>query len=81
MRVVHQELVEKDFIKKLSDFDKETQDFIKNSAFQHYNPWRIVLKEDSISTPVRQVVDPTMTSFHLLLAKAENCLGHIFDII
>ena len=38
MRIVHQELVEKDFMKKLSDFDKDIQDFITNSAFQHYNP-------------------------------------------
>ena len=59
MRLVHQELVEKDFMKKLSDFDEDTQDFITNTAFQHYNPWRIVLKEDSISTPVRMVMDPT----------------------
>ena len=81
MKLVHQELVEKDFMKKLSGFDKDTQDFITNAAFQHYNPWRIVLNEDSISTPVRMVVDPTMTSFNLLLAKGENRLGYIFDII
>ena len=56
MRIVHQELVEKDFIKKLSDVDKDTQEFNTNAAFQHYNPWRIVLKEDSISTSVRMVV-------------------------
>ena len=78
MKLVHQELVEKDFMKKLIDFDKDTQDFITNAAFNHYNPWRIVLKEDSISTPVRMVVDPTMTSFNLLLAKGENRLGYIF---
>ena len=39
------------------------------------------MKEDSISTPVRIVVDPNMTSFNLLLAKGENHLGYIFDII
>ena len=48
MRIVHEELIEKDFMKKLKDFDKESQDFI--------------MKEDSISTPMRMVVDPTMTS-------------------
>ena len=72
MTKVHQELVEKDFRKRLVDFDKEKQDFIMNAPFQHYNPRRIVLKEDSISIPVRMVVDPTMTSFNLLLAKGEN---------
>ena len=34
MRIVHQELVEKDFMKKLSDFDKDTQNLITNAAFQ-----------------------------------------------
>ena len=80
LRIIHQELVEKVFMKKLSDFDKYTQDFITNAAFQQCNPWRIVLKEDSISTPVRMVVDPTMTLFNLLLSKGKNRLGYIFDI-
>ena len=78
MRIVHKELVEKDFMKKLADCDKETKEFIKNASFQHYNPWRIVLREDSISTPVRMVVDPTMTFFNLLLAKGENRLGYMY---
>ena len=30
MRLVHQELVEKDFMKRLVDCDEETQDFIKS---------------------------------------------------
>ena len=72
MRIVYKELVEKDFMKKLVDYDKETQEFIKNASFHHYNLWRIVLKEDSISTPLRMVVDPTMTFLNLLLAKGEN---------
>ena len=65
----------------MDDCDKDIQDFINNASFQHYNPWRIVLKEDSILTPVRMVVDPTRTSFNLLLAKGDNRLGYIFDII
>ena len=81
MRIVHKELVEKDFMKRLVDCNKDTQDFINNASFQLYNPWQIVLKEDSISTQVRMIVDPTMTLFNLLLAKGENRLGYIFDII
>ena len=81
MRLVHQELDEKDFMKKLSDCGEDVQNFIKEAAFQHYNPWRIVLKEVSISTSFRIVVDPTMTLFSLLLAKGENRLGYIFDVI
>ena len=81
MRIVQEELAEKGFMKKFKDFDKETQDFIMNAVFHHFNPWRIVLKQDSISTPVGMVVDLTMTSFNLILAKGENRLGYIFDII
>ena len=33
MRIVHEELVEKDFMRRLKDFDKETQEFIMNAAF------------------------------------------------
>ena len=33
MRIVHQELVEKDFMKKLNDFDKDTENFITNLHF------------------------------------------------
>ena len=72
MRIVHKELVEKDFMKRLVDCDTEVQEYIKNTSFQHYNPWKIILKEDSISTPVRVVEDPTMTLFNLLLAKGDN---------
>ena len=82
MRIVHKELVEKDVMTRLTDMDEESQKYIKDVGFQHYNPWRIVLKEDYKSTPVRMVVvDPTMTGFNLLLAKGENRLGYIFDII
>ena len=38
-------------------------------------------KVDSQSTPVRLVVDPTMSGLNILLAKGENKLGNIFDII
>ena len=81
IRIVHRDLVEKNFMTRLEDMNEEAKDYIKNAGFQHYNPWRIVMKEDSISTPVRMVVDPTMTGFNLLLAKGENRLGYIFDII
>ena len=35
MRLVHQELVEKDFMKKLCVCDKDIQNFIKDAGFQH----------------------------------------------
>ena len=41
----------------------------------------VVNKEDSLSTPVRMIVDPTCTGFNLILAKGENKMSSIFDII
>ena len=81
MREVHKDLVSKGFMCKLTDLGEEVQDFIKNAGFRHFNPWRLVMKADSVSTPVRMVVDPTMTYFNLILAKGENLLGMVFEII
>ena len=80
MRKVHSELVNNGFMKRLSEFSCVEKDRIKNAPFNHYHPWRIVYKE-SQSTPVRMVVDPTMTGLNLLLAKGENKLGNICDIL
>ena len=38
-------------------------------------------KEDSQSIPVRLEVDPTMSGLNILIAKGENNLGNIFDIL
>mgnify|MGYP007004153242 CR=1 FL=1 len=81
MRVVHRDLVDKGFMKKLEDLDEEVRQFVGAAGFRHFNPWRLVMKTDSLSTPVRMVVDPTQTMFNILLAKGENRLGLIFNII
>ena len=81
MRKVHADLVEKGFMVKLKEMSDKKKKLIKNAPFQHYNPWRLVLKMDSMTTPVRMVVDPTMTSFNEILAKGENRIGLIFTII
>ena len=81
MRKVHAELVEKGFMMKLSDMPEQKQKLIDDSKFRHYYIWRTVAKEDSISTPVRMVVDPTMSSLNIILAKGENRLGRILDIL
>ena len=54
---------------------------ILNSPFLHYYPWRTVQKEDSISTPVRMVVDPTMSHLNLILAKGTNSVANLLDIL
>ena len=81
VRVAHSELVERDFITKLSDLPSHLQEFIRTADFNHYYCWRVVSKEDSQSTQVRLVVDPTMSGLNILLAKGENNLGNIFDIL
>ena len=66
---------------KLSDLPEHLQEFIRTANFNHYYCWRVVYKEDSLSTPVRLEVDPTMSGLNILLPKGENNLGNIFDIL
>ena len=81
VRKAHSDLVEKGFMIKKVDLDSETQELIDNAPFKHYYPWRPVTKDDSISTPVRLVVDPTMTGLNLLLAKGECNIQSLQDIL
>ena len=77
----HQELVEKNFMRRLQDCSPEIQDTIRNPPFNHYYPWFIVQKGDSISTPIRLVVDPTLSGMNLILPKGENRMGQVLDIV
>ena len=81
LRKVVNELKDLDFVTKKSDLSKELQDLINNGRFGHFHPWRTVAKEDSLSTSLRLVIDPTMTGLNLLLAKGENRLGKMNEII
>ena len=80
IRKAHMELVEKGFMKKLSDLSPEQQDLINASSFSHYFVWSSVEK-DSESTPVRLVVDPSRTGFNHVVAKGENNMAKIIDIL
>ena len=81
MRQVHEDLVEKGFMKKLSNMNPEVQRLIKDAEFNHYYPWNIVENEGSISTPMRLVVDPSMTGLNQTLAKGENTMGNMLNIL
>ena len=81
MRKVHSELVQRGFMQRLDDLPVESRQMILNSPFLHYYPWRTVQKEDSISTPVRMVVDPTMSHLNLILAKGTNSVANLLDIL
>ena len=80
IRKVHADLVSKGFMKKLSDLPLEHQELVKKNGFQHYMPWRTVRKESN-STPIRLVVDPSMSGLNLILAKGENRMKRINDIL
>jgi hypothetical protein len=81
MREAHAELVQRGYMVNISDLDIPTQEMVMQAPFRHIYPWRIVAKEDSVSTPVRMVVDPTMTGLNLILAKGENRLGNLTEIL
>ena len=81
MRKVHEDLVNKGFMMKLSEMSNEVQGLIDQAEFTHYYPWNIVENEGSISTPMRMVVDPSMTGLNQTLAKGENKMGNIFVIL
>ena len=81
IRKTHKDLVSQGFISKLSSMPEDIQQLIKDAPFRHYFPFRSVCKEDSKSTPVRLVVDPTMTGLNLCLPKGENKIAKIFDIL
>ena len=81
MRNVHKDLVEKGFMVKLDDMCQDRRKLILNAEFKHFNPWRLVMKMDSVTTPVRMVVDPSMTRMNEILAKGENRIGLIFNIM
>ena len=61
MRQVHKDLVEKGFMVKLEDMKENKKLIIETAPFQHFNPWRLVMKMDSVTTPVHMVADPSMT--------------------
>jgi len=81
MRSVHKDLVEKGFMIKLDDMCEDRKRLILKAEFRHFNPWRLVMKMDSVTTPVRMVVDPSMTRMNEILAKGENRIGLIFNIM
>ncbi len=62
-------------------FERTKREIIMNAEFRHFNPWRLVMKMDSVTTPVRMVVDPSMTRMNEILAKGENRIGQIFNIM
>ena len=77
----NQELYQRGYVAPVDELPSDIQDEIKNADFKHYFCWRSVHKPDSVSTPSRMVVDPTMSSFNNCIAKGINCLTSLFQIV
>ena len=77
----HQELVDKGFVIPLSSLSVEAQSAIMNAPIKNFLLWRTVFKPESMSTPARIVVDPTMSGFNDCLCKGVNCLNNLFMIV
>lgn len=78
---VHSDLVQRGFMKKLSELSEEQQTVIASALFRHFMPWREQTKEESVSTKHRLVVDATMTGLNEILAKGSNMNAKINDIL
>ena len=76
-----EDLARKGFMVPLSSLPDVTQELIMKAPFRHYFPWRAVYKPGSVSTPVRLVVDPSCTGLNIILAKGENMLTRIPDVL
>ena len=44
IRSTHNDLLEKGFMKKLSDLPSEDQEIVANAGFRHFMPWRFLTK-------------------------------------
>merc|ERR1740128_32703 len=78
---VQKDLVEKGFMMKLSDLNQGQSMIIQKAGFKHYMPWNIAEKPESTSTPVRMVVDASITGLNEILAKGENKMSKINNIL
>ena len=81
MRDVHKDLVDRGFMTPLKSLPESVQKGIVNAPVRHYHPWRAVHKDDSTTTPVRLVVDASMTKLNNILAKGENRISRANEII
>ena len=65
----------------VSSLPESTQERILSAPFRHFFPWRCHYKADSVSTPVRIILNPSMTWLNLILAKGVNMLPMISSVL
>jgi len=81
LRETMKDLIGRGFMIKVTDLEQSKKEFIDAEKFHHYFLWRAVYKEGSVSTPVRIVVDPSASGLNQILAKGENMLSRIPEVI
>ena len=73
------------FVEYTRNLSAEQQEMLKSNEIQNYIQWRIVWKDNSISTPCRIVFDasqPTDSGFSLnVLAKGRNNMNRLQEIM
>ena len=80
-------LASRGYLVPISSLDMDTQKLVLDDKDAgHFIPWRTVFKENSLSTPCRIVYDassrtPGGTSLNDILAKGENKLASIYNIL
>ena len=76
----HEELIARGYVIRVSELPEEERKLIDEASFLHYFCWRSVFKQ-SVSTPARLVVDPSVSGFNEILAKGTNCLTNLFQLV
>ena len=74
------ELRAKGFICPLEELPTPDRQVVENSDIHHFYCWRSVANPLSVSTPVRVVVDPTMSGLNGCLPKGANNLCNLLEL-
>ena len=75
------DITERDFCTQVDFLPVELQNHIWGSPTIHFFPWRGVWKSSSISTPCRMVVDPLVSGLNAILAKGQNSLNNLQQLL
>ena len=80
-------LADKGFVAVVEDLPEDVRKAVEGEQDHgHFIPWRTVVNDKSISTPIRMVFDasartPGGTSLNQILAKGQNTLANLFNLI
>ncbi len=81
LKTTVKDLADRGFMQPLSSLPEDLQKLIADAPVRHFYVWRAVVNEDSLSTPIRMVVDPSTTGLNIILAKGENMLPKIPEML